>query len=104
MANAKLSIDTPKFIMDMLSAVDYARITDAHYIYWTQIIKENIGKHLKKKVKASPLVDVPYPIRQDFCDLINEYDFQSLNLLKQKIAVPLAIKWANENLPLRRKL
>ena len=90
MANAKLSIDTPKFIMDMLSAVDYARITDAHYIHWTQIIKENIGKHLKKKVKASPLVDVPYPIRQDFCDLINKYDFNQLPKLAKMAAVPAA--------------
>jgi len=104
MATSKLSIDTPKFITDMLSAVDYSRLTDAHYENWMQIIRANIGSHLKKRTFPSPLVELPYPIRQDFCDLINQYDFQSLNLIKQKIAVPLAIKWANENLPLTRKL
>jgi len=100
----KLSKDVPKFIIEMLQDVDYTRITEAHYDDWMRIIKENIGKHLRLKSKQSALVEYYFPIRQDFCDLINRYDFSSLSFKKQMVIIPLAKKWAMENLPLKTKL
>ena len=100
----RISIDVPQFIIEILSAVDYSRITDAHYNEWIKIIKANIGKHLKLKARQLGFIELDYPIRQDFCDLINRYDFSSINPLKQAIIVPLAMRWARENLPLKRKM
>jgi hypothetical protein len=37
---------------------------------------------------------------QDFCDLINGYDFKSMPIAKQMAMVPLIKRWANANLPL----
>jgi len=99
----KVSKDVPKFIIEMLSAVDYSKITDAHYDDWIKIIKANIGKHLKMKTKPKVLLTLNYPIRQDLCDLINRYDFSGLTLMKQTTIIPIAKKWANENLPLLKK-
>ena len=78
----KISKDVPKFIIEMLSAVDYSKITDAHYDDWIKIIKLNIGKHLKLKKALKPFVVLNYPIRQDLYDLINRYDFSGLTLMK----------------------
>jgi len=88
----------------MLDAVDYSKITTEHYAEWITIIKENIGKHLKKRVRPADLVTLNYPINQVFCDLINEYDFSSLSFGKQMAAMTAAKLWANKNLPLKRKL
>jgi len=100
----RISKDVPKFLIDMLSAVDYSRITDAHYNDWMRIIKANIGKHLSLKRRDIGYIELSYPIRQDFCDLINRYDFSSFNFLKQAAIRPFAVIWANENLPLLRAL
>jgi len=100
----RISKDVPKFIIDMLSSVDYSRITDVYYNEWIKIIRANIGKHLKLKTKQLGFIELHYPIRQDFCDLINRYDFSGLKPIKQAIVMPLAIRWANENLPLLKKL
>ena len=99
----KVSKDVPKFIIEMLSVVDYSKITDAHYDDWIKIIKLNIGKHLKLKKTLKPFVVLNYPIRQDLCDLINQYDFSGLTLMKQATIIPIAKKWANENLPLTQR-
>ena len=101
---ARISKDVPRFIIDMLDAVDYSRITDANYNEWIEIIRANIGKHLRLKKNASSLISLDYPIRQDFCDLLNKYDFNSLSFMKQAAIMPIAKRWANENLPLRWKL
>jgi len=61
--------------MILLSAVDYSKITAEHYSKWFDIIKNNIGKHLKKRTKPAQLVELNYPISQALCDLINQYDF-----------------------------
>ena len=100
----KVSKDIPLFIIDMLSVIDYSRITDAQYDEWIKIIKANIGKHLKTRTTPGALIVLDFPIRQDLCDLLNRYDFRSLTLKKQMMAIPLAKKWANENLPLKAKL
>jgi hypothetical protein len=98
----KISKDIPKFIIEMLGAVDYTKITDAHYDEWISIIKQNIGKHLRKKTKPSCFIILNYPIRQDLCDLINDYDFGSLSFTKLVTINPLVKKWATENLPTQR--
>jgi hypothetical protein len=96
----KIANDIPKFIMDILGKIDYSKLTDAHYDAWIKLVEDNIGKHLRLKRKPCILVNCIYPIRQDFCDIINAYDFNSLPLKKQLMVIPLATKWANENLPL----
>ena len=101
---AEIAKDTPKYILVMLDAVDYSKITAEHYKEWQAIIRENIGKHLKKRTKPAQLLTVSYPINQAFCDLINEYDFNSMPFAKQLTAVAMAKHWANKNLPLKRKL
>jgi len=100
----KIASDVPQFVLQILRAVDYSKITDAHYDEWLKIIKENIGKHLKLKAKACNFIVLDFPIRQDFCDEINKYDFSSLSIQKRLTVIPLATKWANENLPLLKKL
>ena len=98
---SRLNKDIPKFIIEMLDSVDYTQITDEHYDGWIKIIRDNIGKHLKERTKPVSLVEYKFPIREDFCALINHYDFGSLSLMKQATIIPLAKKWANENLPLK---
>ena len=100
----KLSKDVPQFLIDMLDAVDYSKITASDYAGWMLIIKENIGNHLKLKTSPKPFMLLDYPIRQDLCDLLNGYDFSSLSLMKQATLIPLAKKWANANLPLKKRL
>jgi len=90
--NSQLAV--PQFVLNMLRAVDYSKITDAHYDEWLKIIKENIGKHLKLKAKACNFVVLDFPLRQDFCDEINKYDFSSLSIQKRLTVIPLATKWA----------
>jgi adenine-specific DNA methylase len=97
---ARLSKDIPLVLINILQAVDYSKITDAHYDAWMKLIKENIGKHLKLKTKQIGYFDYNFPLRGDFCDLINQYDF-NISPLKIGIAMPLVKKWANENLPLK---
>jgi adenine-specific DNA methylase len=96
----KLANDIPHFLIEMLKNVDYGKITDAHYDAWIKAIKENIGKHLKHKSKSAILFLYDFSIRQDFCDLINGYDFKSMPIAKQMAMVPLIKRWANANLPL----
>lgn len=100
---AILRKDIPFYIIEMLHSVDYSKIRDADYDVWISIIKDNIGKHLSKRSKPSPLVEYYFPIRQDLCDLINSYDFSSLSLKKQMMVVPIARQWARDHLPLKRK-
>ena len=100
----KIANDTPQYILAMIDAVDYNRITDEQYKNWQTIISENIGKHLKKRTKPAVLIAMNYPIKQELCDLINEYDFKSLPVVKQAIATSAAKLWANANLPLKQKL
>jgi hypothetical protein len=88
----------------MLGAVDYSRITDRQYDEWLKIIKENISNHLKKRTSPGLLKLVKYPLRQDFCDVINAYDFNSLPFAKKASATAMARVWANKNLPLLREL
>ena len=101
---AKISNDIPPFIVNILSAVDYSRITDAHYDGWMRSIKEHIGKHFKLRKRDYVVIEIAFPIRQDLCDLINKYDFKSLSFVKQAMVVPLVTRWANANLPLKRKI
>ena len=75
---AKISKDVPRFIIEMLDAVDYSKIADAHYNDWIETIKFNIGKHLRLKSKPPSLMLLNYPIRQDFCDLINKQEKKSV--------------------------
>jgi len=97
----KIAKDIPQFMIDILGNVDYTKITDAHYEEWLKIIKSNIGKHLKLKVKSCGFMLLNFPIRQDFCDEINKYDFRSMSIKKQLVVIPLVKKWANKNLPSR---
>ena len=101
---ARLSRGVPQFIIDILGSVDYSRITDAHYDEWMRLIRENIGKHLKLRTKASVLLEYNFPIRQDLCDLINRYDFGSLPLMKQVMITPLVKQWSKANLPMKHRL
>jgi hypothetical protein len=101
---AFIAKDTPIEILEMLSAVNYNQITAEHYNKWLETIKNNIGKHLKKRTKAVQLIELSYPINQVLCDLINQYDFSSLSILKRATVIPLIKVWANKNLPLLRQL
>ena len=101
---ARLSSDIPQFLIVILSSVDYSKINTGHYDAWMKIIKENIGNHLKKKKEPAILLEYNFPIRQDFCDLINGYDFNSLPIYKQLALMPLIKIWANNNLPMLNKL
>jgi len=101
---ARISSDIPPFIMNILSAVDYSRITDSDYDGWLRLIKHNIGNHLKLRRGSCSFIELSYPLRQDLCDLINGYDFRSLSLLKQSLVVPLVLRWCRANLPLIRDI
>lgn len=101
---AKIAQDTPEYILEMLAAVDYNKITEAQYKQWAVIIRDNIGKYIKKRTVKAVLIDMNYPVNPMFCKLINQYDFSSLAKGLQLAAVPLAKKWANENLPLKWRL
>jgi hypothetical protein len=100
----KIAIDTPKYITDMLEAVDFSRITDAQYSEWSKIIAEQLGKHIKKRSVLVMTKTLDYPVKQGFLDIINAYDFNTLPKLKQIMAIPLAKNWANNNLPLTKKI
>ncbi|MDR0926560.1 MAG: hypothetical protein LBO69_02195 [Ignavibacteria bacterium] len=101
---SKIAIDTPNYIIRMLGAVDYSSITDTQYNDWLNTIKKNISNHLKKRASPAVLKSVRYPLRQDFCDIINGYDFNSLPFTKKASAIAMARVWANKNLPLLQEL
>ncbi len=104
MVTAKLAIDTPQYMLDLLDAVDYEKITETQYKKWVVIIKNNIGNYIKKRTVAPILIDVPYPINPMFCRLINQYDFNTLSVAKKTATIIAAKKWANKNLPLKNSL
>jgi hypothetical protein len=99
---AKIAKDTPTWLVNMLGSIDFTRITGENYDEWIKLIKTNIGKHLKPRTKAATLIDITYPVRQDLCDLINGYDFNSMKMAL-KVAAPAAVNyWVKNNLPLKR--
>ena len=100
----KISNDVPKFIIEMLGSVDFSRITDADYDKWIQIIRANLFKHLRVRKRLVPMLVLDFPIRQDLLDLINGYDFSSLDFKKQVMLVPLVKQWVACNLPLKRAI
>lgn len=97
---SKVAKDTPIYLLELLRAVDYSKITEAQYNDWKVQIDAHIGKHLKRRLKPAVLVGINIHLRQDFCDLINQYDFSGLSFKKQMMLVPLVKRWAAENLPL----
>ena len=56
------------------------------------MIEGNIGNHLKERTSPPKLRSLPYPIRQDFVDIINKYDFNKLPLGIRIIVIPMAKK------------
>ncbi|MDR0927212.1 MAG: hypothetical protein LBO69_05540 [Ignavibacteria bacterium] len=101
---AKIASDTPKYITEMLEAVDFEKITQEQYLEWTMLIIGNIGQHIARRTEPVAVTDLEYPIKQGFLDIINQYNFNTLPKTKRLAVVPLAKNWANNNLPLKHKI
>lgn len=48
---AKIAIDMPQYMLDLLNNVDFDKISSAQYDAWMRLIKDEIGKHLKARKK-----------------------------------------------------
>jgi hypothetical protein len=101
---AKLANDIPSSILNLLSSVDYSRITQSQYMEFGKQILKQEGRFLKKRKHPATLINIDVPISQDFCDFINKYQFTSLTKLNINIAMPLIKDWARRNLPLKQEI
>lgn len=101
---AMIATDLPKELIEILMAVDYTKITTQQYNEWDRIVRENIGKFLKKRTRPATLANINLPINQKICDTVNEYDFATLSAIKRIAAMPMIKMWAKSNLPLTKQI
>lgn len=97
----KVAKDTPKWILDIFPKIDFDKIKPEQYKQWEVLIKNNIGKYLKERTKPVQFIEYDIPVKQDFLDIINRYNLNSLNAFYQTIAKSLVLNWIKQNLPLK---